>query len=75
MRAPPVVVLTRLPVAMEVMAKLVVVAAVSKVFPKSVVEESCAPLVAFRKPPMVVDAVTASEPLEVAEPNSVAPLG
>ena len=72
--APPVVVLTKLPEAMEVMAKLVVVAAVSKVFANSVVEESWAPLVALKKPPTVVEAVIASEPEEVAEPKSVEPM-
>ena len=52
--------------------RLVEVAAVSKVLANRVVDKSCAPLVALKKPPIVVEAVTASEPEVVAEPVVVA---
>jgi hypothetical protein len=51
-------------------AKPVVVALVRSVEPKSVEEASCTPFVALKRPPTVVDAVTAKVPVEVAPPKS-----
>ena len=72
MIAPPVVVLSKLPEAIEVIPNVEVVAFARIVLPMSVVEAAKRPPVALRSEEMVVEPVTASE-VEVAPWRLVAP--